>query len=250
MGTGTSTGVPVIACDCPVCVSPDPRNRRYRTSAWVRDDRTSLLIDTPPEMRLQALERGLTRLDGVAFTHAHADHIFGLDDVRRFNFLQQAPMPIFGAADTLEDIRRIFSYVFTDTQTGGGKPSLDMRPVTGPFTLGALAVTPIPIFHGQLPIFGYRIGGFAYVTDASAIPDASMDLLRNLDALVLGALRPRPHPTHFNIEQAVEVAQILQPRQTWLTHLTHDVDHATTNAELPPGIALGYDGLTFETPGP
>ena len=246
MGTGTSTGVPVIACDCAVCTSPDPRNNRTRTSAWVRSEETSLLIDTPPEMRIQAIANGLRRLDGVLFTHSHADHIFGLDDVRRFNFMQGMAMPCYGDENTLKDLRRVFSYVFMDTQAGGGKPSLLLHAVVDPFPLGNLEVMPIPIFHGRLPIYGYRIGRFAYVTDVSEIPPASMELLQDLEVLVLGALRPMPHPTHFNVAQAIEVSQMLSPRQTYFTHMTHDLDHETANRELPHGIRLGYDGLTFE----
>lgn len=246
MGTGTSTGVPVIACNCAVCVSPDPRNTRFRTSCWVRTEETSILIDTPPEMRLQALAHDLRRLDAVLFTHSHADHIFGLDDVRRFNFMQKMAMPCYGNEETLNDIRRVFSYVFMETQAGGGKPSLDLRPVESPFRVGDLEIAPIPIFHGRLPIYGYRFSRFAFVTDVSEIPPASMELLRDLDILVLGALRPQPHSTHFNFEQAIEAARKLAPRQTYFTHMTHDVDHETMNRQLPNGIALAFDGLTFE----
>jgi phosphoribosyl 1,2-cyclic phosphate phosphodiesterase len=249
MGTGTSTGVPVIACDCDICTSPDPRNKRNRTSAWVRSSETSVLIDTPPEMRIQAIAYGVKRLDALLFTHSHADHIFGLDDVRRFNFMQGITMPCYGQEETLEDIRRAFSYVFKETQAGGGKPSLDLIAVEGRFQIGELEVQPIPIFHGRLPIYGYRIGDFAYVTDASEIPEASICLLQGLEVLVLGALRPQPHSTHFSIPEAVEVAQALSPRQTYFTHMTHDVDHETINRQLPPGIELGYDGLTFEVGG-
>jgi phosphoribosyl 1,2-cyclic phosphate phosphodiesterase len=217
-----------------------------RTSAWIRTDESSVLIDAPPEMRLQAIENGMRKLDAILFTHSHADHIFGLDDVRRFNFMQGHAMPIYGQAETLEDLKRAFAYVFMETQAGGGKPSLDLRPVEKPFEFGGMEIIPIPIFHGRLPIFGYRIGGFAYVTDVSEIPPRSMESLQGLDALVLGALRPQPHPTHFSISQAIEVAQSLSPRITYFTHLTHDVDHDAVNRELPPGIELGYDGLTFE----
>lgn len=246
MGTGTSTGVPVIACDCAVCTSDDPRNRRYRTSAWLRDETVSLLVDTPPEMRLQAIEHGMRRLDSILFTHSHADHLFGLDDVRWFNFMQGHAMPCYGTPDTLEDVRRAFAYVFMETQAGGGKPSLDLRPVDGPFSVHGVEIVPIPVLHGRLPVLGYRVGRFAYVTDVSEIPAESYALLQGLDVLVLGALRHRPHATHFSIPQAIQVARDLAPRQTFFTHLTHDVDYSTTNAELPEGIQLGYDGLTFE----
>jgi phosphoribosyl 1,2-cyclic phosphate phosphodiesterase len=246
LGTGTSTGVPVIACDCAVCTSPDPRNKRLRCSAWVRSGETSLLIDTTPDMRTQLLAHDVRRLDAVLFTHSHADHIFGLDDVRRFNFIQGTSMPCYGREDTLQDIKRAFSYVFRETQAGGGKPSLDLHPVEGPFVAAGLEVRPVPILHGRLPIYGYRIGGFAYVTDVSDIPPESMELLNGLDVLVLGALRPEPHSTHFNFEQAMAAAQALAPRQTYFTHMTHDVDYEEANRRLPAGIALGFDGLTFD----
>jgi phosphoribosyl 1,2-cyclic phosphate phosphodiesterase len=197
-------------------------------------------------MRLQAIANGLRKLDGVLFTHSHADHIFGLDDVRRFNFMQGHAMPCYGQPETLEDIKRAFAYVFMETQAGGGKPSLDLLPVEGPFRAGEFEVTPVPILHGRLPVLGYRIGRFAYVTDVSEIPPASLELLRGLDVLVLGALRPAPHSTHFSIPQAVEVAQELKPRQTYFTHMTHDLDHDDANRDLPPNIQLGYDGLTFD----
>ena len=248
MGTGTSTGVPVIACDCAVCTSPDPRNARYRTSAWIRTEQSSLLIDTPPEMRLQAITHGLRRLDAVLFTHSHADHIFGLDDVRRFNFMQRSAMPCYGNEETLADLRRVFSYVFMETQAGGGKPSLDLRQVSDfPFRVsGGMQIIPVPVSHAKLAVLGYRFGRFAYVTDVSEIPASSMGLLRDLDVLVLDALRPQPHPTHFTLDEAVEVARTLSPRQTYFTHMTHDLDHEATNRRLPPGMELGYDGLTFE----
>ena len=239
-------GVPTLTCKCPVCLSDDPRDKRMRTSVWVRTATTSLLIDTPPEMRLQAIANDVRRLDAVLFTHSHADHVFGLDDVRRFNFLQRRAMPVYAQAATLDDLRRVFAYVFTETQAGGGKPSLDLRVVDGSFRVGDIDVVPVPVLHGSLPILGYRFGGFAYVTDVSEIAPGSMAILRGLDVLVLGALRPKPHPTHFHIARAIEVAQELAPGQTYFTHVTHDVEHEATNRDLPPGIELGYDGLTFE----
>ncbi len=245
LGTGTSHGVPVIACECAVCTSPDPRNHRTRCSILLEYNGATVLVDTAPELRLQALRAGMKRLDAVLFTHSHADHVFGLDDVRRFNDLQKAHMPCYADAATLRDLRRIFEYVFVPTQAGGGKPRLDLRPLDGAFDLFGLEVIPLTVMHGELPITAYRFGSAAYVTDASAIPIAAEERLRGLDLLILDALRYRPHPTHFSIEQALEVVERLQPRRTLFTHLCHDVEHAKACAELPAGVSLAYDGLAL-----
>ena len=246
LGTGTSHGVPMIACSCPVCKSANPKNRRTRTSVALSDGRHTILIDTTPELRLQAIAVGLSRVDAVLFTHAHADHIFGLDDIRRFNEIQMASIPCYGQAETMETIHRAFNYIFVPTQEGGGKPKITLEPVAGPFVAAGMLVQPIPIFHGELPVFGYRIGRFAYVTDCSEIPEQSYELLRNLDVLVLAALRPYGHPTHFTIEQAVEVAKKVGADNTYFVHMSHRVEHEETNSWLPEGIELAYDGLQIE----
>ncbi len=246
LGTGTSHGVPMIGCDCAVCTSSDPRNNRTRSSVLVETDGASLLIDTTPELRIQALRENIRRVDAVLFTHAHADHVFGLDDVRRFNDLSGRSMPCYGPEETLVTIRRAFQYVFVPTQLGGGKPSLELIPVTGTFHAAGVWVTPVPVMHGRLHIHGYRIGRFAYVTDCSGIPDGSMALLQDLDTLVLGALRPTPHETHFSVGQAMEVVDMLKPRQAYFTHISHRLDHEMTNASLPPYARLAYDGLRID----
>ena len=249
-GTGTSTGVPRIACDCPVCTSPDPRNRRLRSG--VRIDVLgpgggTLLVDTSPDLRQQALAHGLRRVDGVLFTHAHADHVYGLDDVRVFNFLQRATIPLYGAPATLEAVRRAFAYAFEEEgEPGVARPRLTLVPVDGPFRALGREVVPVPVRHGRTEVLGYRLGGFAVVTDVSRVPEPSQRLLEGLDVLVLGALRYRPHPTHFTIADAAALARRLGARRTVLTHLCHDVDAAAPAVELPPGVELGHDGLTFE----
>jgi phosphoribosyl 1,2-cyclic phosphate phosphodiesterase len=206
------------------------------------------LIDAPPELRLQVVRSHVTRIDAVLFTHSHADHIFGLDDVRRYNDALEGDLPIHARPDVLQDLERTFRYVFVETQAGGGKPRLALMPIEGDcFVAAGIPVEAIPIYHGELPVSAFRLGRFAYVTDVSHIPDDSMARLRDLDLLILGALRPAPpHPTHFTIGQALEVIEFLAPRQTFLTHLTHDVSHRETEASLPPGVRLAYDGLVLD----
>lgn len=245
LGTGTSHGVPAIGCQCAVCRSDDPRNRRYRCSAWLRYGGHSVVIDTATEFRLQAIREGMQSLDAVLFTHAHADHVSGLDDLRSFSELHEHPIPCYGSEETLEAVRRRFDYIFTETQWGGGKPRLELKPVSTAFELFGLEFTPVPVKHGCLDVNGFRFGSIAYVTDCNAIPPSSMDMLRDLDLLVLDALRWTPHPTHFSVDQALAVVADLRPKQTYFTHLTHKLDHAPTNAYLPSGVELAYDGLTL-----
>ncbi len=244
LGTGTSHGVPSIGCSCAVCTSDDARNRRFRCSAWLQYEGRSVLIDTATEFRLQALRAGIQRLDAILFTHSHADHIFGLDDVRVFSERQGREIPCYGSSETLEDLRRRFDYIFKQTQWGGGKPRLDLIPITEAVDLFGLRIVPVPVMHGRLPVLGFRFGKAAYVTDCNQISPGSLELLRGLDLLVLDALRREPHPTHFNLDEALAVVAELRPSRTYLTHLTHDLDHAATNALLPPGVELAYDGLT------
>ncbi len=255
LGSGTSTGVPVIGCDCETCTSDDPRNRRSRTSMWFRiQDRPAdperpffgLLIDTSTDFREQALREKIPRIDAVLYTHAHADHIFGLDDLRIYNFRQRQSIPTYGSALTLRRIRHAFSYIFEDGQEGGGKPNVTLETVEGSFKLSNFEVTPIPVMHGELAIFGYRLGDFAYITDCSHIPEDSMRQLEGVDQLVLGALRYREHPTHFNIDQATAVAERVGARRTVLTHLACDIEHVRDDAKLPKGVELGYDGMLFD----
>jgi phosphoribosyl 1,2-cyclic phosphate phosphodiesterase len=247
LGSGTSHGVPMIGCDCATCRSDDPRDTRLRPSIFVETERARVLVDAGPDLRQQALRHRLTRVDAILFTHGHADHILGMDDVRRFNALQAGAMPCCGDARTLGDIRRMFGYVFDPaTPKGGGLPLLELFTVAGPFCIADLDVQPVPVMHGERPILGYRFGRFAYLTDCSAIPDASWPLLEGLDVLVLDALRERPHPTHFSLREAIDAASRIGAARTLFTHMCHDLAHAATCARLPPSMALAYDGLVVE----
>jgi phosphoribosyl 1,2-cyclic phosphate phosphodiesterase len=238
----------MIGCRCAVCRSDDPRDTRWRPSILVRfPGGTTLLVDTSTDLRAQALAFGVDRLDAILYTHGHADHILGLDEVRRFNTLQRAPVPLYGDRHTLQDLRRAFSYAFDpDTAPGGGVPQLSPFEIVGPFCLGPAEIVPVPIRHGTRTILGYRIGPFAYLTDCSGIPEASLPLVENLDVLVLGALRHRPHPTHFTVAEAVAAARRVGARRTFLTHMCHDLGHAATCATLPEGITLAFDGLAID----
>jgi len=246
LGSGTSHGVPMIGCDCAVCMSDDPRNKRFRPSILVTaDDESSILIDTPPEMRLALIANRVRRLDAIFYTHSHADHIFGLDDVRTFNYRSGLPMPVYAEPSVLEDLRRIYAYIFKPTQAGGGKPQVILFPLTSgvPITGYGMEILPLRVFHGRLPILAYKFGTrFAYVTDVSSIPPETWPHLENLDLLMLDAVRREPHETHFHLDAALETIAMLQPKRTLLTHLSHDYDYASTNAELPAGVELAYDG--------
>lgn len=251
LGSGTSTGVPVPGCRCSVCLSPDPRNNRLRTSAAISSPSGStILIDASSDFRQQALRAGLARIDAVLFTHSHADHILGIDDLRAFNFIQKQAIPCFGTADTLNDIRHIFSYVFNPDPRylGGGIPKLDLFEIDGhtPFKVVDHQVVPIPLLHGRLPVTGYRFGELAYLTDVKEIPSASMEQLKGVKYLLLDGLRQEAHKTHLTIPEAVEAAKSIGAEQTWLIHMTHTVEHDATNATLPKAVQLGYDGLEID----
>jgi phosphoribosyl 1,2-cyclic phosphate phosphodiesterase len=205
-----------------------------------------VLVDTPTDLREQALRFGLPRVDAVVFTHAHADHVFGLDDVRIFNFRQRAAIPCYGSAATLRALRRTFAYVFEEGQEGGGKPQLELIEIHGPFAVCGRPVVPVPVWHGELEVYGYRFGRFAYVTDCNAIPEESFELLAGVEVLILDALRYRPHSTHFSVAEALQVAARVGAGRTILTHLAHDIDHDAPAVALPAGVELGYDGLTFD----
>lgn len=235
----------MIGCECAVCRSTDPRDSRLRPSIYLEcDDGLRVLVDTTPDLRQQALRHNLKKVDAVLYTHSHADHILGLDEVRRYNHMSRAALPLYGDAATLADIRRIFSYVFEpNAAKGGGVPDLRLNTIVGPFCLGRTEVQPLTVLHGGRPVLAFRIGGFAYLTDCNEIPEATMAELQGLDVLVLDALRRKRHPTHFSIDEAVGVAQRLEARQTLFTHCCHDLGHADTCESLPAGIALAYDGL-------
>lgn len=245
LGTGTSAGIPVIGCGCTVCTSSNPRNQRLRTSALLQIQGQNILFDAGPDFRFQALKYGITHVDAVLLTHSHYDHVAGLDDLRPITKDGQS-VPIYGNRSTLHDVRQRFSYAFQkDVSDGSTRPALALQDVQSyqPFDVAGVSVLPLEVMHGTWQICAYRIGSLAYVTDASAIPPASMEALRGLDVLVLNALRHKPHPTHFTIRESLAVIAELQPRQTWLVHMSHAVEHASISSELPAGVALAYDGL-------
>lgn len=243
LGTGTSLGVPVIGCTCAVCTSSDPRNQRMRPSIWIEINERHIVVDTPAEFRLQALRARIPRLDALFYTHAHADHIFGIDDIRRFNQIQREVIPLYASRETLEALHRTAGYIFDLSNESWAVPKAEPHELNGPFELFGATVEPLLVWHGQMPVTAFRIGSMAYVTDCSKIPDETLERLVGLDLLILDALRYRPHPTHFSIAEAVEVIELVKPKRAFLTHLCHEVDHAAAEAELPPHIRLAYDGL-------
>ena len=207
----------------------------------------SILVDTSTDLRMQALTYDVRRVDAILFTHTHADHVFGIDEVRRFNQMQKAAIPCFADADTLASLRRMFSYIFEPPkQVGGGLPQLTLFRIAGPFSLGGVEVVPVPLFHGTLPVLGFRIGSFAYLTDCNRIPDASWDVLQGVQTIILDALRHKPHSTHFSLSEATAVAARLGVARAYFTHICHDLGHAVTCASLPAGMELAYDGLVLE----
>jgi phosphoribosyl 1,2-cyclic phosphate phosphodiesterase len=245
LGTGTSVGIPRIGCSCPVCTSKNPKNKRLRCALHLAHQNHSILVDTGPDLRTQALTYGIDRVDAVLFTHGHADHLHGLDDVRSYCFDRDSPLPCYANSLTIERIKRVFDYAFDDNAPST-TPQIELQEINGPFELLGLAIEPLEVYHGRLPVLAFRIGSFAYVTDTSHIPDEAMQQLEGLDVLVLDALRHKKHPTHFNVEQALEVIEKLQPSQTYLTHIAHDLEHYETNAQLPNAVELAYDGLILE----
>jgi phosphoribosyl 1,2-cyclic phosphate phosphodiesterase len=251
LGTGTSTGVPVVGCRCAICGSEDVRDKRLRQSVKLEfENGRNALIDTTPDLRLQLLRDPIARLDFILFTHSHSDHMMGLDDIRPFNFRQHEPIAAYASPHTARAIRRAFKYIWDDSQLGGGKPQLDLIEVDAPFQHDGIAITPLPVRHGEWTILGFRIGSFAYITDTNGIPDETLALLEGIEVLALDALRPSPrHPTHFTIGEAIEAGRRIGAKDTYLIHLTHEVEHAAVDASLPPGFHLAYDGLKLEIAG-
>lgn len=238
----------MIGCDCAVCRSTDPRDQRWRSSIALEcNDGLRVLIDTTTDLRAQALRYDLRRIDAVLYTHAHADHIFGLDELRRYNHLTRQPLALFGQPATLDALRRTFGYVFdAGTPRGGGIPDLRLFPLAGPFCIGRTEFVPVPVQHGPWQVLGFRVGRFAYLTDCNGIPDTSMRLLDGVEILVLDALRHTPHPTHFSLAQAVAMAGTIGARWTYFTHIAHELGHAATSATLPAGMTLAHDGLVLD----
>jgi phosphoribosyl 1,2-cyclic phosphate phosphodiesterase len=254
LGSGTSFGVPVIGCSCPVCSSPDPRDRRYRASILIEDREatgglSSVVIDAGPEFRLQALRAGISRLDALLLTHAHADHINGLDDVRPLT--ADLVLPVYGNTETLAETRERFAYIFRETQVGGGKPRIELRPAEGRIQAGSLSLIPVPVRHGSLPILGWRAGSFAYITDCSELPESSLPLLEGVEVLVVNGLRHEPHATHFSLDQGIAAARRIGARHTWLTHMNHESTHAEleeycARAGEDVDARPAWDGLELE----
>ena len=239
--------MPTIGCHCDVCTSQDPRDNRLRPSVWLQFGGRSVLIDTTPDLRQQALRAGIARVDAILFTHSHADHILGLDDVRPFNYRQKAPIPVYGLPETLAAIGRCFGYIFSESSSQSSRPKIAMRELDGaPFDLFGTRIVPIRLRHGMGTVLGFRIGSLAYLTDHSEIPEESLALLEGLEVLFLDALRHKPHPTHSTVEQSLRHVERLKPARTYFTHLCHDLPHRRTEELLPPHVRLAYDGLEIE----
>ena len=250
LGSGTSTGVPSVACECATCTSDDPRDKRLRTSLLIQSSTTTAVIDTSLDFRQQMLQNNILDIDGIVYTHHHFDHIGGFDDIRPFNFRRGTAMPIYGMEETLEVLATTFPYAFGRVEsTGAAIPSVDTHTIdTEGFVVGDIPFTPIPMSHGKkLRVNGYRIGNIAYCTDTNHIPEDSMELLRGLDVLVLDGLRNEKHPTHFTVQESLEIIEELKPKKAYLTHIAHQLKHSTAEEALPPHVRLAYDGLSFSS---
>ncbi|MCC6340926.1 MAG: MBL fold metallo-hydrolase [Bryobacterales bacterium] len=251
LGSGTSAGVPTIGCHCKVCQSADPHDHRLRPSVALQFGGRSVVIDTTPDFRYQALRRGIDRLDAVLFTHAHADHIMGLDDTRPFNFRHGGEIPIYGSEETITVIQRVFAYIFSEKESESWVPKLRAH-VFGEndvLDLFGTAVLPIRLKHGKGTAYGFRLGGLAYLTDHSEIPEESLAKLQGLEVLFLDALRHKPHPTHSTVERSLQYVEMLRPRRTFFTHISHDLAHERTEQLLPEHVRLAYDGLEITVGG-
>ncbi len=246
LGSGTSMGVPTIGCPCAVCSSTDPHDRRTRPSIMLQYDGRNVLIDTTPDFRQQAIREGLRKVDAVLYTHAHADHILGIDDLRPMTFKHQGKIPLYGNRATLQRIREMFNYLFEGEYTYGGIAQVELNEIAGPVNLFGVCFQPVTILHGGTEIFGYRFGSAAYLTDHSEVPEEAISRLGGLDVLFLDALRHKPHPTHSTVETSLGLVERIKPRRAFFTHISHDLGHEETNAKLPAHVRLAHDGLKLE----
>jgi phosphoribosyl 1,2-cyclic phosphate phosphodiesterase len=247
LGSGTSMGVPTIGCNCAVCHSEDPRDRRTRPSVLIEYSGRSVLIDTTPDFRQQAIRENIRRLDAVLYTHTHADHLLGIDDLRPLSFLHKpSRLPLYAHPQAAEFIRTMFRYIFEADYKFGGLPLLELKPINGVLDLFGAGFEPIILIHGDKEIYGFRFGSAAYLTDHNEIPEASLAKLENLDVLFLDALRYKPHPTHSTVEHSLETVERLKPRRAFFTHICHDLPHEETNAALPEKVKLSHDGMKLE----
>ena len=247
LGSGTSMGVPTIGCDCAVCRSSDPRDRRTRPSVMISFNGHHVLIDTTPDFREQALREKITAVDAVLYTHTHADHILGIDDLRPLSFAHKpGRLPLYADPRAAEFLRNMFRYIFDADYKFGGLPQVELKTIDGPVELFGARFEPVTVIHGETPILGFRFGTAAYLTDHSDVPPDSLDRLRNLDILFLDALRYKPHPTHSTVEQALRIVNEVKPKRAFFTHICHDLPHAATDGSLPPGVRLAYDGMKLE----
>src|SRR5215470_2585699 len=246
LGSGTSMGVPTIGCTCGVCSSADPHDRRTRPSILIEYAGKVVLIDTTPDFREQAIREGISRIDAVLYTHSHADHILGIDDLRPLSYHGEGKIPLYARAEAAEYIRNMFRYIFDADYKFGGLARLELRPIAGPFDLFGVKVEPIPVIHGDTEIYGFRLGSAAYLTDFSEVRDSSFALLLGLDVLFLDGLRHKPHPTHSTVENSIRIADRLKAKRVFFTHICHDLPHEATNATLPPNVRLSYDGMKLE----
>jgi phosphoribosyl 1,2-cyclic phosphate phosphodiesterase len=251
LGSGTSQGVPMIGCRCPVCLSADPRDKRTRSSLYLAAPEAKILVDTTPELRVQALREGLDHLDAVLFTHPHADHLMGFDDLRRFCDLRGARLPIYGSEPTLAQIERTFPYAFNPSKKVRGYVDVEPHVITGPFPLGGLEITPLEVPHGAVSTLGFLFAWrgrklLAYLSDCAAVPEAARAAAAGVEVLIIDGLRDKPHPTHLTVSGAVEAAQAIGAKQSYLTHQTHEKTHADRLRDLPPGIGVAFDGQRIE----
>ena len=246
LGSGTSMGVPTIGCDCAVCHSTDPRDRRTRPSVLLEFGGHVVIIDTTPDFREQAIREGIRKLDAVLYTHTHADHILGIDDLRPLSYHHPGKIPLYAMPEAGDFLRTMFRYIFDDTYKYGGIAQVELRSIDGPFDLFGARMEPVTVLHGDLPILGFRFGTAAYLTDFSSIPEESFAQLQGLDSLFLDALRHRPHPTHSTVENSLKIVERLKPRRAFFTHICHDLPHQATNDTLPADVRLSHDGLKLE----